>query len=399
MHGVARLHVGYEGYVSSTCDRAAASRSGARRTVARLRWKLVVGAAAMLVAAVIAPVAGASAKPAPDLGTFAGYEASHRDVRPVQGSWVVPRVVRNQTPGNQSLIWIGARGDGSSLRPPFIQVGVLDRVGVLGDAEASAFWSDTSHYFMLQWLKLPVKAGDRLRASLTLAGGRWHVVLDNVSTHRAARLSTVQQSRAHFNAVQWLEEDQAVPAVSGPVGLPFARTSTVRFSALDCNGSPPTQDPLYSLWMSLPRTTLGPTPLVGDSFAVVPRRLSRAAARYLTLVTPERRTERAFVVARSSWVRGAPTGEIDSLAARLGRELHTAINGLTGPGWPASSATARASLVAAYGRQIARLAEVRALPRSARRGWARSWARLAARVTVRDQALRNELGAPDITPD
>jgi len=353
----------------------------------------------MLLAALAMPVAGASAKAAPDLGTFAGYEAAHGDVRSVQGSWVVPRVVRDSSPGDQSLIWVAAQGVGSPQRAPFIQVGVADRVGILGNGEASAFWSDTAQHFRLQPLKLRVKAGDRLRASLTLTGGRWHVVLDNLSTHRVARVSTAQESRARFDSGQWIEEDPTLANFGSRArGVPFARTSTVRFSALDCNGAPPTRDLLYSLWMSLPHAMLGPTPLVGDSFAVVPRRLSLAATRYLTLVTPEDSAASAFAAALASWLGGASSSEIDPLAARLTGELHAVIIGLSGPGWPISSANARASLVAANRRVIERLAQVPALPPSARRGWAHGWARLTARVTAQGQTLRNVLGAPDITP-
>jgi len=385
--------------VSTTIDLAAVKRGGARRTVTRWRWDVVVGAVAMLLAALAMPVAGASAKAAPDLGTFAGYEAAHGDVRSVQGSWVVPRVVRDSSPGDQSLIWVAAQGVGSPQRAPFIQVGVADRVGILGNGEASAFWSDTAQHFRLQPLKLRVKAGDRLRASLTLTGGRWHVVLDNLSTHRVARVSTAQESRARFDSGQWIEEDPTLANFGSRArGVPFARTSTVRFSALDCNGAPPTRDLLYSLWMSLPHAMLGPTPLVGDSFAVVPRRLSLAATRYLTLVTPEDSAASAFAAALASWLGGASSSEIDPLAARLTGELHAVIIGLSGPGWPISSANARASLVAANRRVIERLAQVPALPPSARRGWAHGWARLTARVTAQGQTLRNVLGAPDITP-
>jgi len=353
----------------------------------------------MLPAALTAPVAGASAKAAPYLGRFAGYEASHRDVRSVRGSWVVPRVARDSSPADQSVVWIAAQGVGSPQRAPFIQVGIVDRVGILGHGEASAFWSDTVQHFLLRPLKLRVKAGDRLRASLTLTGGRWHVVLDNLSTHRVARVSTAQESRARFDSGQWLEEDPTFAARGpGARGVPFARTSTVRFSALDCNGAPPGRDPVYSLWMSLPHAMLGPTPLTGGSFAVVPRRLSSAATRYLTLVTHEDSAASAFAVALTSWRRGAPSSEIDPLAARLTGELHAVIIGLSGPGWPTSSATARASLVAGNRRLIASLAKVPALPPSARRRWARGWARLIARVTPRGQALRNILRAPDITP-
>jgi hypothetical protein len=306
--------------------------------------------------------------------------------------------VRKQAPGNQSLIWIGARGNGSR-RPPFIQVGIVDRVDGLENGEASAFWSDTAHHFMLQRLKLAVKAGDRLDASLTLASGRWHVVLDDLTTHQLAHVSTAQQSRARFNDAQWLEEDQTYPGLpSAPIRTPFARTSSVLFSAWDCNGSRPTRNSLYSLWMSLPSGMLGPTPMVDDSFAVVPSHLGSTATRYLRLVTPADRAGSAFAAALTSWRRGGPSSEIDPLAAKLASELHAAITGLTGPGWPTSSATARASLVAANRRSIAHLLQVPALAPSARRGWGRGWARLSARVTARDQALRNILGAPDITP-
>jgi hypothetical protein len=359
-----------------------------------------VGAVVVLLAALVAPVAGAGAKAAPDLGTFAGYEAVHRDVRSVRGSWVVPRVMRDGSLGRQSSTWIAAQGVGSPRRAPFIQVGVLNVVGVRGNGQASAFWSDTAEGFQPLPLKVPVKAGDRLGASLTLVGGRWHVVLANFTTHRVARVSTAQESRARFEGGQWLEEDPQFAYVGPgpPVGVPFARTSTVRFSALELNGSPPTPDSLYSLWMSLPHVTLGPTPLVGDSFAVVPRRLSPAATRYLRLVTPEDRAESAFDAALTSWLHDRPSSAIGKLAARVTGELHATITGLTGPRWPTSVATARASLVAVSRRLIARLAQVPGLPRSARRGWARGWARLIARVTPRDRALRNILGAPDITP-
>jgi len=359
-----------------------------------------VGAVVVLLAALVAPIAGASARAAPDLGTFAGYEAVHRDVRSVRGSWVVPRVVRDGSLGHQSSSWIAAQGVGSPSQAPFIQVGINNVVGVRGNGEASAFWSDTAVDFQPLPLKVWVKAGDRLGASLTLVGGRWHVVLDDLTTHRVARVSTAQESRARFEGGQWLEEDPQLRYVGPgpPVGVPFARTSTVRFSALELNGSPPTRESLYSLWMSLPHATLGPTPLVGDSFAVVPKRLRPAAARYLTLVTPEDRAEGAFDAALSSWLRGGPSSAIVPLAARLTGELQAVIIGLTGPGWPTSSATARASLVAANRRLIASLARIPALPPSARRGWERGWARLSARVTLRGRALRNVLGAPGITP-
>jgi hypothetical protein len=359
-----------------------------------------VGAVVVLLAALVAPVAGASARAAPDLGTFAGYEAVHGDVRSVRGSWVAPRDVRDGSLGHQSSTWIAAQGVGSPRHAPFIQVGINDLVGVRGNGEASAFWSDTASGFQPLPLKVSVKAGDRLGASLTLVGGRWHVVLDDLTTHRVARASTAQESRARFEGGQWLEEDPQFAHVgpSPPVGVPFARTSTVRFSALELDGSPPTRDSLYSLWMSLPHATLGPTPLVGDSFAVVRRHLGPAATRYLRLVTPEDRAESAFDAALTSWLHDGPSSEIDPLAARLTAELHTVIIGLSGPGWPTSSATARASLVAANRRLMASLAQVPALAPSARRGWNHGWAQLSARVTLRGRALRNVLGAPGITP-
>jgi hypothetical protein len=143
-----------------------------------------------------------------------------------------------------------------------------------------------------------------------------------------------------------------------------------------------------------PYATLGPTAVVGNSFAIVPRHLSPVAARYVTLVTPTDRAENALNAALSPWVRGGPSREIDRLAAKLTGELRAVSVGLTGPGWPVSSAPARASVVAANRRLIARLAQVPALPLSKRRGWAR----LTERVQPENRALRNILKAPDITP-
>jgi hypothetical protein len=123
-----------------------------------------------------------------------------------------------------------------------------------------AFWSDTSHHFLAQYL-FPVSPGDKIFASLVLADGQWLPTIDDLSSS----FSTRDEARASFRRAEWAQEHVIVAGD----GDGYPRLSTVTFSDLEVNSADPSHAGLYSLSMTLTgQGHIAPSALVGDSFAV-----------------------------------------------------------------------------------------------------------------------------------
>jgi hypothetical protein len=375
------------------------SRRRRRRRRRRVVAVIVAGALVLAAAIVISVVttSDTSPRPAPDLGAFSGYVLRTRRVSSVRGSWVVPRLVAGDRPG-AAAIWIAAEGSGATPTAPFIQVGVNLVRTPAGDDEYSAFWTDTARGFMPRFLTT-VLPGDRLVAGLTLRDSRWHVALKDLTDHVDAAVVTAQDGTPTFNEAQWLQEDPARHATSvHRIRVPYAATSVVRFRALRADGRAPEPGLMVSEWMSLAHTDLGPTPLAGDSFEIVNRRLSPAAARYVEAALPDDRAEIAFFAALRPWLRGAPARTISPAASRLSAGVSDLDRAVSGTGWPGSTAATRAALSAVGRTLVQQTRRAPSRPPSARAGWYRSWRRTAQMVGLAARRLRGALGAPDFVP-
>jgi len=244
----------------------------ATRPLSKRARAAVAGLAVLVVAGAVIAVAASGSSQSPRSGSqggaFAGWNwVGH--VASVKASWTVPRILVGSSPGFAAT-WIGADGPGQPS--PFIQIGInvekakptAPGVSIAPTASYWAFWSDTRHGYRGRFL-FDVSAGDRITASLVFRGGRCWPAIEDVTSRRLARFSTRDETGAAFTRAGWTQEH--VMDRQDADGYPSL--STVTFSDLAINGSPPSQDGLYPLTMTLnDQTSIVPSPVTHDSFTV-----------------------------------------------------------------------------------------------------------------------------------
>jgi Peptidase A4 family len=203
---------------------------------------------------------------------FAGYLWDGR-VTAVSATWDVPRLDHNTL--GFACTWIGAESGGTP--GPFIQVGVAEshlipkgdeKLGFPNAAfavRAYAFWSDTRHHFHILPIA-PVSPGDTVKASLTLAGVRWHVRLTDSRSLLKVHFSTRDEAQPLLTA-EWMQEDATNPKTNGLYAYP--RLSAIRFRNLGVDRAPPSQAALTAQSMSpSPERTIVPGPVNHDAFTI-----------------------------------------------------------------------------------------------------------------------------------
>jgi hypothetical protein len=321
-------------------------------------------------------------------GHFAGYLwLGH--VTSVQASWSVPRIAL----GSSGLAgtWIGAEGPGA-----FIQIGTTEasfRPFELAPLETSyhAFWSDPTHHFRAQRL-FSVHPGDRMSASLTLADGRWTLVIADKTTGRAAHFSTHDEVGPPFKRADLLQED---PGGSHPA--PYPRLIAVRLDHIKVNGTAPKYADLYSQWMSVNGGNWAPTPLSHASFSLRPATVSPLGARYLAIAAPEDAATITFVHQMGEWASTTSPTQITSETSTFATALHDNVNTLAAVHWPRRGLRLVRSLIRCAGVLLAHTQT--AVPESltARHTWMAIWAHDAAAIGHAGHALRRFLRLPEIT--
>jgi hypothetical protein len=186
----------------------------------------------------------------------------------IAGSWGVPAVSESSKAGAGST-WIGVQPPRGGWRTPFIQVGTTDQRDHHKFNDYYAFWTDTDHHFHPISF-MTVLPGERVSASLTLAGGRWRIRFVDHTSGQSREIVTRQETHAVMRQAEWLQEDPSIGKHPHERRQPYAGTVPVRFSALRANGSVPRPRDLLPQEMVLPHGELTPTLVQGDSFTVRP---------------------------------------------------------------------------------------------------------------------------------
>jgi hypothetical protein len=362
----------------------------------RRRLAVLRRASALLISAGLAGC-GSSGHPVGvgphDFGRLAGYVWTGQ-VRSVRGSWRVPAITPGSPAGHAST-WIGAQVAGSSNQAPFIQVGITeDRVpgaqGTLVSRER-AFWSATSLGFHPHFL-WPVRPGDRIGARLDRLTSRWRIDIADLSNGRWSMFETTADAQGSFAVAEWLQED---PTASDGSRVPYPRLAATRFDELAVNGAAPRYEDVAAQWMSLPGTSLAPTPLGPGGFSIGRAALSAPGARFLILAARADRAVAGFDAAASRWRRGTPTGEIVAAAARLQRALDLVSGRLRAWAWPTTAEAPVRALAADLGAEARVLAAAASAVR--RPGiWTAQYQSAALTTAGQSRLVRRRLHVPEL---
>jgi hypothetical protein len=159
---------------------------------------------------------------------WAGYVASHGCFTSVTATWTVPAVRDGAQPTEVVAIWVGIDGRGTRNLE---QIGTLS--AMLGGSPSYEVWYEVVPQPPV-YVRLPVRPGDSITASVTTSGdGKFTLFIRNNTTNAA--YSTLQPSPgADLVTAEVVAEAPA--GVSGPVPLP--NFGTLRFTHARVNGQP-----------------------------------------------------------------------------------------------------------------------------------------------------------------
>jgi hypothetical protein len=271
-------------------------------------------------------------------GPFAGYLWTG-NVHQVSSVVIVPRVGKTSQPG-LGATWIGATGRNQSkvLVPSFFQIGInevrgRDSLGArLRDYEY-VFWSSTAKRFHPQFL-FDVAAGDRVRLSMTLVGGRWRMGATDESTGRSRSVSiSVGGGNALYTEASWLQEDVAISDAG--TQSPYPELDGLRVSNLMVNSVVPTAHSLTKSWMSTARGTFGPTTIRGQAFSVAKVHPTRADLKYEQTAYALNLPAAAFAINLERWNEHTKRAQIASDCRSFAAVLQRNTTAFARYKWPA----------------------------------------------------------------
>lgn len=165
-------------------------------------------------------------------GNWAGYAvtrkaASARPFTHVSGSWVVPKVSCNGRGPAFSVLWVGLGGfaDGDTA---------LEQIGTEADCTPAGRVTHSAWYELLPAgpvrLGLKVAAGERVRATIDVRGGRVSLRIENRTRHTASS-TEVRMASPSLSSAEWIVE---APSSCSRYGrcrpLPLANFGTASFS-------------------------------------------------------------------------------------------------------------------------------------------------------------------------
>ena len=183
-------------------------------------------AAAAVLALVGAPAASADSS---ESSNWAGYAVHHTHVsfKKVLGTWTQPTATCTPGQPTYSSDWVGIGGYSISSQ-------ALEQIGTEADCTASGLESSSAWYELVpaasQTIRVPVRAGDRVRAAVAIAGRQVTLTLSNLTQHR----SFTKRLRADVldaASAEWIVEAPSVCSSNSCQTLPLADFGSTGFTA------------------------------------------------------------------------------------------------------------------------------------------------------------------------
>jgi Peptidase A4 family len=241
-------------------------------------WLVVVALITATAAVAVSPALADST----NSSNWAGYAVHRQGVSfgSVTGTWTQPKV--NCTPGmpTYSAFWVGLGG--YSLNAP-----ALEQTGTEVDCSPSGKIVSSAWYELVPGpsvpIRLNVRPGDRIRATVKVSGHRATIRLDDLTRHRGFH-KTVFPARIDVSSAEWIVEAPSECVTAGSCQtLPLAKFAPTRFGAASVRSTSghigTISDPSWA-WT---RITLTPR---GRHFSVQgPSRASAATARPSSLLS------------------------------------------------------------------------------------------------------------------
>jgi hypothetical protein len=193
-----------------------------------------------------------------------------------------------------------------------------------------AFWSDKAHGFQPVPL-FPVTPLTEVTATLSLSDGRWAVRIRDADSGEESRFTTPQEGHASFGLSLWLQEDRGDPGRPDP----YPALNGTEFHGLTVDGAAPAYAELRSQWLTAGATTVGPSPLAGDSFEIAPKTVSAAGSRYIQIVGRLDPQIEVFDSKMAAWTGRTAQARITAERTSMATAERAFIHELEGSSWPA----------------------------------------------------------------
>jgi len=190
-----------------------------------IRAALATGVTVLAVAA--ATLTGPTSAGAATSSNWSGYAATGTTFSTVAGSWVQPTAncATATSPTTASAFWIGLGGDTGSTS--------LEQVGTEADCSGGSV-SYSAWYELVPKaavkIALKVSAGDKLSASVRVAGTKIALTIRNQSTGKSFT-KTLTMASPDVSSAEWIAEAPSVLTPGGTQVLPLTDFGTIRFSS------------------------------------------------------------------------------------------------------------------------------------------------------------------------
>ena len=184
----------------------------------------------LLIAAALVCLLGASARAdTAQSSNWAGYAAHRPGVRfnNVLAHWTQPRASCVRGRRTYSAVWVGLGGFNASSN-------ALEQIGTEVDCTASGRVASSAWYELVpapsQSIRMSVRPGDQLSASVGVSGSRATLVLRDSSTHRSFR-KTLRAAAIDVSSAEWIVEAPS-ECISDNIcqTLPLANFGSATFS-------------------------------------------------------------------------------------------------------------------------------------------------------------------------
>jgi hypothetical protein len=183
-------------------------------------------AGAAVLALIFAPAAAADNSQS---ANWAGYAVHHTNVnfKKVLGTWTQPKAVCTPGQATYSSVWIGIGGYSVSSN-------ALEQIGTEADCTAAGRQASSAWYELVPaasaTVKIPVNAGDRMRAGVSISGSEVTLTLNNLTRHRTFT-KRLHASVLDTTSAEWIVEAPSVCISTGCQTLPLADFGSTGFSA------------------------------------------------------------------------------------------------------------------------------------------------------------------------